>query len=327
MFVRLFKSTQPIPLVLLTLIAAAMWLISWMFHFRVHPPDGLPLYDLTFYLLRTLPGWVLAFTGFLLVTSQGIHFNYLLNKHDILYRPSWLPALLYVVLGGLFPAFLGFHPILFVNSIIILALERIIALYKNPSPLSLAFDSALLLSIAALFYLPAAVFFIFYGIAMLIIRPFNWREAVAGTLGLLIPFLFAFLYYFLSNRLESFYERIFKAGIATDFTLTRLSAGPFLYSAVFVVLLLVMAVLRLQGNYYKNVTKARLVQQMMLLFIPFGLFTVIISRDTDLWRYMILLTPFSMYLGYYFLSTNRKLIAELLFLLLLAAWGANYFYF
>lgn len=327
MFIRLFKTTQPIPLVVLTILSAAMWFISWTFHFRVHPPDGMPLYDLVFYVLRTLPGWVLSFTGFLLVTSQAIHLNYLLNKHEILYRQSWLPALLYVTLGGLFPAFLGFHPVLFVNTIFILALERIITLYKNPSPLSLAFDCALLFSIAALFYLPAAVFFLFFGISMLLIRSFNWREAVSGTLGLLIPILFAFLYYFMTDRLQQFYERIFSAGIATDFTLTRLSAGPFLYSAVFVVLLLIMAVVRLQGNYYKNVTKARLVQQMMLLFIPFGLFTVIISRDTDLWRYMILLIPFSMYLGYFFLSTSRKLVAEIIFLLLLAALGANYFWF
>lgn len=327
MFVRLFKTTQPLPLIVLVIISAAMWLISWTFHFRVHPPDGMPLYDLAWFLLRKLPGWSLALTGFLLVTSQAIHFNYLLNKHDILYKQSWLPALLYIILGGLFPAFLGFHPLIFVNSLFILALDRIISLYKNPSPLSLAFDSALLVSLGALFYLPAVAFFIFYVIAMLIMRPFNWREAVAGTSGLILPFLFAFLYYFMNDQLMPFYSRIFLAGIASDFTLTRLSTGPFLYSAVLVVLLFVMAVIRLQGNYYKNVTKARLVQQMMMLFIPVGLFTVIISRDTELWRYMILLIPMSMYLGYFFLSTGRKIIAELVFLLLLAAWGFNYFYF
>lgn len=327
MFVRIFKTTQPLPLVLLALVSGAMWFISWVFHFRVHPADGMPLYDLFYYLLRNLPGWSLALTGFLLVTSQAIHFNYLLNKHDILYKQSWLPALLYVILGGLIPAFLGFHPVLFVNSVFILALERIISLYKNPSPLSLAFDSALLFSIAALFYLPCAVFFVFYGIAMLILRPFNWREAVAGMLGLIIPFLFALLYYFMNDQLDTFTDRLFHTGIATDFTLAHLSAGPFLYSAVFVILLLVMSVIRLQGNYYKNVTKARLVQQMMLMFIPFGLFTVVISRDTDMWRYMILLIPFSMYLGYYFLSAGKKILAELVFILLLVAWGLNYFWF
>lgn len=327
MFVRIFKTTQPLPLILLGIISGFMWLISWMFHFRVQPPDGMPLYDLIYYLLRALPGWTMALTGFLLITSQAIHLNYILNKHEILFRQSWLPALLYVILGGLFPVFLGFHPILFVNSILILALDRIISLYKNPSPLSLAFDSALLFSLAALIYLPTSFFFIFYGIAILIIRPINWREAVAGMLGLAIPIVFAMLYYFLNNELDDFYERVFHSGIAQDFSLTNLSAGHFLYSAVYVLILLLMSIVKLQSNYYKNVTKARLVQQMLLLFIPFGILTVIISRDTDLWRYMMLLIPFSVYLGYYFLSANRKIITELLFLLLLAAWVANYFWF
>lgn len=327
MFIRLFKTTQPLALVILGIISAIMWFISWGLHFRVHPPDGMPLYDLVFYLLRNFPGWVLALTGFLLTTSQAIQLNHVLNKHDILYKQSWLPALLYVVLGGMIPAFLGFHPLLFVNSIFLLAIDKMISLYKNPSPLSLAFDSAMLFSIAALFYLPAVVFFIFYGIGMLILRPINWRETVAGFIGLALPFLFAFLYYFLNDRMQVFYERIFLSGITTSLSLTQLSAGPFLYSAVFVVLLLVLSIVKLQGNYYKNVTKARLVQQMILMSIPFGLFTVIISKDSDLSRYMILLIPFSVYIGYYFLSANRKFIAELTFIALLVAWGLNNFLF
>jgi hypothetical protein len=327
MFIRIFRTTQPLPLLVLGLISAVLWTISWIFTFRVHPSDGMPLYDLTCYLLFQLPGWTLALTGFLLTTSQAIHLNHVLNKHDILYKSSWLPALLYVVLGGLFPAFLGFHPLLFVNTIFIFALDKLITLYKHSSPLPLAFDSALLFSIAALFYLPVVAFFIFYVIAILILRPLNWQDATAGITGLFLPFFFAFLYYFLTDRLMPFYERIFLSGITTSLTTEHLSTGPFLYSVLFVLILLVLSIMRLQGNYYKNVTKARLVQQMLMMFIPFGLLTVIISKNDDLSRYMILVIPFSVYLGYYFLSASKKILAELTFLALLIALGVNYYLF
>lgn len=302
-----------------------MWTISKSVSYRVVDPNGMPLYDLTIKLLHFLPAWFGLLLGFILVTSQAIHLNLILNKHEILYKQSWLPALMYVVLAGLLPPFLWIHPLLFVNSILIFVVDRIFSLYKSDRPLSLAFDAAFLLSMSALFYLPAVVLFLFYFLGIIILRPFSWREWVVGLMGLFLPFFLAFLYYFLNDELKSFYERIFISGIKRQIDLTHFFNVEYSLSIVLVGVLFVLSLLKLQTNYFKNVSKARLIQQLLVLLIPICLLSVLVSRDELLFRFNTLALPLSVYLSYYFLSGKKIWLMELMFLLLLGGWAYNYF--
>lgn len=325
MLIRIFKTTQLIPLFLLAFISALIWFFSWkIYGFSVRQADGMPLYDLSGYLFLHLPVPVLVMTGWILTTTQAIHLNLILNKHEILYKQSLVPSLIYVVLAGFIPSFLSFHPVLFVNSILIFAIDKLFSLYKSQSPLSPAFDASLLFAIAALFYLPAIVFFGLYIISVLILRPLSWREATVGLLGFCIPFFLAFTYYFLNDKLDLFYNRIFFSGFNKVISITHFTVGKYIYSAGFVVLILILSILRLQGNYYKNVTKSRLGQQVLLLMIPAGLIVVFVAVEESLYRYAILTIPLSVYLGYYFISGKRQLFAEIVFTLLLAALIINY---
>jgi hypothetical protein len=325
MLIRAFKSTQFFPLILLVVFSAAMWMISISVSYKVVEPNGMPLYDLMVTLLANLPQWAGPIIGFLLLTTQAIHLNIVLNKHDVLYKDSWLPSLLYVVLAGLLPPFLWFHPLLFVNSILIFVLDRIFGLYKNNGPMSLAFDSAFLLSLSALFYLPAVVLFVFYFLGMLMLRPFSWREWIVGLMGLFLPFFFAFLYFFLKDELLLFYERVFVSGIKRQIDLTHFFAVEYTMSIVLVGILFMLSMLKLQVNYFKNVTKSRLIQQLLVLMIPVCLLSVLVSRDELLVRFNTLAIPLSVYLAYYFLSGKKNWLMEVMFLLLLLSWSYNYF--
>ncbi len=325
MLIRAFKTSRLFPLILLVVISAGMWMISKSVGYKVVDPNGMPLYDLTSCLLALLPSWSGLVIGCVLVSSQAIHLNFVLNKHEVLYKQSWLPALMYVFLAGLLPPFLWFHPLLFVNSILIFVLDRLFSLYKNPHPLSLAFDAAFLLSLAALFYLPAVALFIFYFLCMIMLRPFSWREWMTGLLGMILPFFFAFVYYFINDEILSFYERVFVSGIKRQIDLSHIFNVKYVLSISLVGLYFVLSLLRLQTNYYKNVTKARLVQQLFVLLIPVCLFSVLVSRDEMLFRFNTLAIPFSVYLAYYFISGKKAWVMEIMFLLLAGSWLYNYF--
>ncbi|MBK7889011.1 MAG: hypothetical protein IPJ86_17475 [Bacteroidetes bacterium] len=325
MLIRAFKTSRLFPLILLVILSAGMWIISKSVSYRVVEPNGMPLYDLVTYALGFLPDWAGLFIGFILVTTQAFHLNLVLNKHEVLYKSSWLPSLLYLFMAGLLPPFLWMHPLLFVNSILIFVLDRLFSLYKNPSPLSLAFDSAFLLSLSALFYLPAVILFLFYFLCMIILRPFSWREWMAGIMGMFLPFFFAFLYYFLNDELLSFYERVFISGIKRQIDLSHFFNVEYTLSISLVGIYFILSMLRLQTNYYKNVTKARLVQQLLVLMIPVCLLSVLVSRDELLFRFNTLAIPFSVYLSYYFMSGKKAWVMELMFLLLVGGWVYNYF--
>jgi len=325
MLIRSFRSTQIFPVIILVLISALMWFTSLSSGYNVVAANGMPLYDFTRSLFLHLPLSVAASLAFVLFTGQALYINYVVNKHEVLYKQSWLPALMFVIIGGLMPPFLWIHPMLFVNAILIFVFDKIFSLYKHPTPLAPAFDSAFLLSLTALFYLPAVFLFVFYVFCLLMLRPFSWRLWIVSIMGLLLPFFFAFLYYYLNDELFEFYDRVFISGIKRQIDLSHFFNVKYSLSIAIVGLLFILSLLKLQTNYFKNVTKARLIQQLLILMIPIGLVSVLFSQDESLYRYSILVLPISIYLSYYFLSGKKQWVMELMFLLLSAGWIYNFF--
>lgn len=325
MLIRSFRTTQIFPLVLLVLLSATMWFVSISGTYEIVAGNGMPLYDLVVRALTFIPPFLSVFLAFLLFTSQAIHINHIINKHEVLYKQSWLPALMFIIIAGLFPPFLWIHPILFVNSLLIFVFDKLFSLYKHPAPLALSFDGAFLLSLSALFYLPTIFLFLFYILCILILRPFSWRLWTVSIMGLLLPFFFAFFYYFWNNELMSFYERVFVSGIKRQIDLAHIFNVKYILSVVVVGILFILSLLKLQTNYFKNVTKSRLIQQLLVLLIPIGILSVLFSRDESLYRYSIIVLPISIYLAYYFLSGKKRWVMELMFLLLCAGWIYNYF--
>ena len=144
-------------------------------------------------------------------------------------------------------------------------------------------------------------------------------------MGLLLPFFFAFFYYFWNNELMSFYEWVFVSGIKRQIDLTHIFNVKYILSVVIVGIIFILSLLKLQTNYFKNVTKSRLIQQLLVLLIPIGILSVLFSRDESLYRYSIIVLPVSIYLAYYFLSGKKRWVMELMFLILCAGWIYNYF--
>ena len=123
----------------------------------------------------------------------------------------------------------------------------------------------------------------------------------------------------------SFYERVFVSGIKRQIDLAHIFNVKYILSVVIVGILFILSLLKLQTNYFKNVTKSRLIQQLLVLLIPIGIVSVLFSRDESLYRSSIIVLPVSIYLAYYFLSGKKRWVMELMFLLLCAGWIYNYF--
>jgi len=323
--ISLFRTTRLYPVFLLIVLAALMWIFSKSASYTLVPANGMPLYDLIMNLLSFLPSWFRPILGFTLITSQAIHFNMVLNKHEVLYKQTWIPALMYLLLAGLVPPFLGVHPLLFVNSLLIPVIDRLFSLYKNNSPMPLAFDGAFLLSIAALFYLPAAALLLFYFTGLLILRPFSWREWMVTLIGMTLPFFFALLYYFVNDDLYGFCQRVFVSGIKKEIDLEHFFNARYSPSIIVVGMLFLLSLLRVQANYFKNVNKTRLIQQLMILMIPVCLLSVLVAPDESLFRFNSLPIPLALYISYFFISGRKRWTGEVLFLLLLLGWVYNYY--
>lgn len=325
MLIRIFRSPGFFPPVLLAIVTGLMWAISLSGSYSVIPPNGLPFYDAVCQGLALLPAWVGAVLGGLLHYSQAIHLNLILNKHEVHFKRSWLPALIYVVLAGLIPPFLWIHPALFATSLLIFALDLIFQFYKNRQALSLIFHTGFLLGLASLFYLPTVVLFVFFFLSLIVLRPFSWREWIVGFMGITLPFYLAFTTYFLLDRLPVLYHDIFITGIRRQLELDLLFVKAYIPSISWAGILLLLAIGKMRSNYLRNATKTRLIQQLLFVLIPILILSALLSKDDQPYRFQPVALPVAVYVSYFFLSGKKMWMMETAFMLLLAGWVYNFF--
>src|SRR5471030_2409244 len=67
----------------------------------------------------------------LLVFIQGLLLNYLVNHYNLLSKPTFLPALMYVTVSCLFTSFLVLSPPLICNFLVICMLFKLFSFYKS----------------------------------------------------------------------------------------------------------------------------------------------------------------------------------------------------
>lgn len=324
MLVRIFRLYQPVigAILLVFLVLAA--LPSYYWHFKTIPANGMPLYDLCYTFFAGLPSWMRVAFISALILSQALHLNFILNRHEVVFKASWLPALMYIIIGSVLPPFQWFHPMLFVNSLLIFAIDKIFYLYKNNQPLSLDFDIGLIIGLASLFYLPIIIFIFFFGSALILLRPFSWRDWITGIFGILLPLFFTFCYFFLTNHIMLLYEKIVLSGINRPVGLTDIFQKEYVFSIILILFIVGSAIAKQQANFYKNVTKTRLNHLVILLFAITGIVTSLFTDTPMIYRFYILTIPLSIWGGYYFLSMKKLWLAELIMLLLISSWVYNY---
>jgi hypothetical protein len=255
----------------------------------------------------------------LAVVIQALYLTYVINKQDVLREASHLPALMYVVLMSCFPEQLSFNPLLAANFFIIMFLNSLFKFYRADSASFHVFDAGLFIGIAGLFYWPALFLFPLIWSALVLLRPFNWKEWVVSLIGVALPFIVLAVVLFWFGMLSE--NKI--AGILQPFYQMHLSA---IYKSTYIILFVILAALGVASliKFFQDMsTFAKLrTRKFLVLFVWFFLFAAI-SYLVSVKRTMISLSflaiPLSVMFSNYFISLRRQLLAELIFLILLAA--------
>jgi hypothetical protein len=319
MLVRIFRLTQFYPIALIVLFSIV---INVVFGFLREPhwvDNGTIFFQNMTNGVHGLNHWLVVAIVFVLVTSQALHLNYTLNKHEIFFKQSWLPALFYLIFSTQFVDFLQFSPMLLINSVFIFVLDKIFSLYKNQKAMGATFDAALLIAIIALLYAPAAFFIVLFFIGVAILKPLNWRDLSIGLIGLIVPLSIVLVGHFLNGSLLNFINQ-YKSSFTTTFVLSNFNLAKQLPSAILLSIVFVLSLMKIRNNYLKNVTKSRLCQQILLLFTLISILTIPFTLHIGIQCYMLLIIPFSSIIAYYFLDGKKIFYQELLLLIIIANW-------
>ncbi len=254
-----------------------------------------------------------------MIVLQAFLLTTVINKQGVLRDSSHLPALLYVVLMSCFPEQLSFNPLLFANFFIIIFLNSIFNFFRSDTAVYEVFDAGLFIGIASLFYWPCLFLFPLIWAGLYVLRPFAWQEWLASFIGVFLPFLFfgSILYWFnmLSfNSLKAILEPFYKVEFSTAYN------GTYIILFIILVIILMASLFRFSRdlNTFAKVRTRKFLAIVVWFFLFAGL-SYLVSVKRTMISLSFLAIPLSVIISNYFLSLKNQLLAELVFLLLLAA--------
>ena len=303
---------------MLPLVLMVMWVFILPKPEIINTENAFPLFLYVFQIVRQ-SRIALIVISLLFVVLQAFFLTNVINKQGVLRETSHLPALLYVVLMSCFPEQLSFNPLLFANFFIIVFLNSIFNFYRSDTAVFEVFNAGVFIGLASLFYWPCLFLFPLTMASLFVLRPFNMREWAVSFLGVLLPFIFFGVVLFwldmLSvNSIKSILEPLYRVQFSTAYN------GTYIILTAILAIILIASLWRFSRdlNNFSNL-RARKFLAIIVWFFLFAALSYLVASKNSMIGLSFLAIPLSVIISNYFLSLKNQLLAELVFLLLLAA--------
>lgn len=258
---------------------------------------------------------------------QALRLNNVLNRADVHPERGYLAALTYLVVGSLSTELDELSPLLIGHTFIIFALSALLPTSREGYDNRRLFRAGFLVGLAALCYLPLALFMALGLFAVLIFAANSFRSALLMICGFLSPYTLVATVFLYVGALPDFVrlhlERGLQAGVASVDGLPPAVAWPLLAGPA---VLLLLALLRTASTALGLVFQAKF-RQLMLVWLVVALAVLAVGRGLAPGSLVLLLPPLT-YFGLYLwqrLPGRAGWVPELLFLLVLGSvWALRY---
>ncbi|WP_018614071.1 hypothetical protein [Segetibacter koreensis] len=309
--VILFKDRSP---------ATIFWLIVLSIvvhsHFFVDTPivyakndDGLLSTFLNNYVVQLAPS-ILVFIYHAFIILPALRLNHLFTDHRMFSKVNYLPAMVYILLSGVFKEWSAVTPALIINPILIWFFAKTVRLYNSPNPKTLLFDIGLLTGISILLYHPSALLIPVAFFAVMVLRPFIIAEFVVLLMGVVFPFYLLVSYLYLTDNLLSIKKYI---------PLWQFNLPDIQNKIMFFITVGLIIIILLIGLFYWQQEKRRLLIQVrknwvVLLAMLFVLLPIpFINKNAGIESLILCIVPASPLIAKGFLTPKRNTIPALLF--------------
>jgi hypothetical protein len=316
MILRQFASNQPyvmigVPVVISAMLAPALY-------------TGLPLIDADFPADQFFAGLyqnntLVVLMAMALIAAGSFLINYIFNRNEFYNTPSFVPALMYALLGCTSSLYQISLPVLLSNLFFLVGIGRQLSVFRQTKAISEYFECGFWLGMAAVFFPPFLALAAGLWFSILYTRAFSWREHLLPILAFGVPFLYWLVYKYWFNELGDLI--LFRKVITFD--TTNLVAGMNWYSKVFYASVGVAFVLALprflfladrSSNRARNVKNTFVVMSLAAI-AAFGLGYFLVLK----WIIGALLIPTAMVTGYWFTNYRYSLAAPFVFYTILVS--------
>ncbi|MBD3749888.1 MAG: beta-carotene 15,15'-monooxygenase [Sphingobacteriales bacterium] len=251
----------------------------------------------------------------ILVYTQAILFNRIINTFNVLGQSTFLPALFFVVCSSVFTPFLVLSPPLICNFILLFLIYKILLEYKKSNSITTFFDLGLWIAVGTIFYFPFILFLLLLWASLMVLKPFNWREWFSVLLGFLTIVFLLGVYYLWNDRLLDFYD-IWKP-LSNKFPF-YIRINVFDYIVLFpLVIVMALAFFQIRQNFFKSYILVRKFFQILLFIFVFASLSFYLKPDYRINHFLLCVIPVATLLSYFFTKSKRKWVYEPLFLIIL----------
>ncbi len=198
-----------------------------------------------------------------LVFVQAVLINIIVGKNRIANEISLLPGMFYVLLSSAFSEFLYLSPLILANTFYIIVLMELLSTYRKYSAAGAIFNIGLWAGVASLFYGSYLFLFILGVAGLAILRSFKLREQLMAISGLLVPYILAGTYFFMTDNFSEFWQE----QMQDNFGFLDLQGTPDLIFYIKIGLLGLMLLTFIFS--YNNYTKKKNIQQQKYINVLF----------------------------------------------------------
>jgi len=199
--IRLFRGTGIGPLLVMTLITAALWI-----QYFINPPqlvpapggDAMPLWDLIFNPLSGFPFLAVFLSSVMMVITVIVMIRFNTTVFFIPKR-TYFPALFFILYFSAFPEVMILNPAMPAALLIMVGIWRMMAAYRLNGIAFNFFDAALIISSAGMLYAGALWFVLLVITGALILRTPDFREITVTVAGALLPWTILYAVWYLTG--------------------------------------------------------------------------------------------------------------------------------
>jgi len=178
------------------------------------------------------------------------------------------------------------------------------------------FNSAMLLSIASIFYFNIIFYILFVFFLYFRLRGIYWRELVFVILGAALPYfsLFCLMYLFSSD----ISEYIASIKVLWQYKLVTVHSNAFLINITFLAILFLISSGQAMNQYVKMKIITRKFSVSFFVFFAFSLAFILLIPSLNRDGILYISAPLSFLFGFYFTTCRSNILNQVLFFLFLA---------
>ncbi len=257
-----------------------------------------------------------VFLALIFTLLQALFLNKIVNHYNFFNKPNFLTALMYMTLASLFLPFLILSPTLICNFIAIWMLSKLFNIYKQTDVRGLMFDLGIIVAIGSLIYFPFIIMLLLLWIALIIFRPFIWREWVMPLLGFANVYFLLGVTYFWLDRFEEF-KSIFSPlsnPLPSSFPLQ----GNDYFVLIPIGLALMLFLTILKDQYFRSVVHIRKSFQLLFYMVILIIASFYLNDTININHFLLCAPALAIYLAYYFTHAKVKWLYETLYVIIIA---------